>query len=278
MHPGGEVDALFGAAFTEAPFIMRVLLCFIFWGGVIAGGWAAEAGGYRDDPLVKEALAAEARLESEGALRLFLQAAEKYPERAFLLQKIAKQYSDSVVDVTEVEEKRRRARRALEYAERAYALEPGRAENVLSLAVSRGALAVFSDTRTKIEYSRLIKEEATQALGLEPDYDWAHHVLGRWHYEIASLGRGTRFLVRVIYGGFPPASHEEAIKHLERAVALAPEVAPHHLELGFARLAAGQREAAREAFARGLALPSRAKHDEEAKARAREALETLRRG
>ena len=59
------------------------------------------------------------------------------------------------------------------------------------------------------------------------------------------------------------------------AVALAPAVSPHHLELGFAYLAADRPADARAAFNRGLALPSTGKHDEAAKTRAREAIKRL---
>ncbi len=227
------------------------------------------------EDLVKAGLAAEARLETGAALRHFLEADKLKPNDPFILQKIARQYSDSVVDTRDDEEKKRLAQTALDYSLRAVRLEPTNPENVLSVAVSHGKLAVYSDTRTKIEYSRLIKEEAERALALDPNYDWAHHVLGRWHYEVASLGPTTRFFVRLVYGGLPPASNDAAISHLEKAVSLSPQTLAHHLELGFAYLEAGREADARAAFDRGLALPSTEKHDEDAKARARRALARL---
>lgn len=229
------------------------------------------------DNHIREGLAAEARLDTPRALEAFIAADKLKPDDAFILQKIARHYSDSIVDLPTdaVAEKKRRAQLALDYSRRAVALDPGNPENVLSLAVCHGTLAVYSDTRTKITYSRLVKEDAERALALNPDYDWAHHVLGRWHYEVATLGAATRFFVRIIYGGLPDASVAKAVEHLERAVALAPQVAPHHLELGFAYLAADRPADARDAFNRGLALPSAGKHDEAAKSRAREALRSL---
>jgi tetratricopeptide (TPR) repeat protein len=227
--------------------------------------------------LIEQAAIAERNLDSAEALALFLRADQERPNDPFILQKIARHTSDSIVDLPpgDVAEKKRRAELALAYAERAVALNPENAENVLSLAVCHGTLAVYSDTRTKIKYSRLVKEESERALALDPNYDWAHHLLGRWHYEVATLGATTRFLVRVIYGGLPDASVDQAIVHLERAVALAPQTSPHHLELGFAYLAAERLDDARNAFNRGLALPSVLKHDDAAKARAREGLAKL---
>lgn len=231
---------------------------------------AADAG-----DLVREALVAEARLDSRAALQLFQQADAARPNDAFILQKIARQYSDLVVDQPDAEAKQRYARTALDYARRAVALKPDDAVNVLSLAVCHGKLAVYSDTKTKIRYSRLVKEDAERALALDPNYAWAHHLLGRWHYEVAELGVTSRFFVRLLYGGLPPASLDEAIRHLRRATELEPDELNHWLELGFAHAAAGQTDAARAEWARGLAMPSRSKHDDPAKQRARAALAQL---
>lgn len=227
------------------------------------------------DALVREGLAAEAKLDTRKALDLFLTAEKSHPNDAFLLQKIARQYSDLIVDIDEVAEKKASAERALAYAQRSVQLAPANAENVLSLAVCHGKLAVYSDTKEKVNYSRLVREEAERALALDPNYAWAHHVLGRWHYEVSDLGGASRMFVRVFYGGLPPGSRAEAIRHLSRAVELEPTELAHHLELGFAYLADGQVAKARAAFEKGLAMPSRGKHDEPAKERARAALAKL---
>ena len=97
-------------------------------------------------------------------------------------------------------------------------------------------------------------------------------VLGQWHHEVASIGATTRFFVRLIYGGLPAASTTEGVQHLRRAVALNPQNPSHHAELGFALRADGQADAAQQAFARALELPSREKHDLESQARVRAAL------
>jgi tetratricopeptide (TPR) repeat protein len=224
------------------------------------------------DAVLREAQAAESQLDTPRALRLFHQADQLQPDNAFILQKIARQYSDLVPEQATVVQKRQLAQTALEYAQRATALDPTDPVNVLSLAVCHGKLAVYSDTRTKIAYSRQVREEAERALQLNPRYAWAHHVLGRWHYEVATLGATSRLFVRLLYGGLPDASLAEAIRHLRLAVELEPDELNHVLELGFAYAASGQPALARSEWQRGLAMPSRGKHDEPAKQRAREAL------
>ena len=227
------------------------------------------------DPLVREALAAEARFDSTAALDAFLQADRTHPNNAFILRKISRQYSDLTIDTPDEAEKKRLCTESLAYSLRAVELQPDNAFNVLSLGIAYGKLGMVSDIRTRIENSRLVLRYAEQALQLNPDYDYAHHVLGRWHYEVASLGAGTRFLVKLIYGGLPPASTSEGVRHLRRAVELSPNSPSHHVELGFALLADGQREAAHESLAHALTLPVQEKHDAQALERARAALAKL---
>lgn len=225
--------------------------------------------------LLARARTAEGKLESARALEFYQQADRAQPNDASILQKIARQYSDLVLDQADDRERKRFAQAALDYAQRAVALNPRDPVNVLSLAVSHGKLAVYSDPKTKIAYSRLVKVEAERALALDPNYAWAHHVLGRWHHEVASLGLTSRWVVRLLYGGLPGASPEQALVHLHRAVAIEPDELNHHLELGFALAVAQQPAAARQVWAHGLQLPSRGKHDESAKQRARAALAAL---
>jgi tetratricopeptide (TPR) repeat protein len=227
-------------------------------------------------PAVLEGLAAEKRFDSKTALAAFLRADDAHPNDAFILQKISRQYSDLTIDATSEAEKKRLCVEALAYGKRAAELQPDNAVHLLSLGISYGKLGLYSDIRTRIEYSRLVRQYAEQALALNPDYDYAHHVLGRWHYEVSSLGGATKFFVRLVYGGLPPASTREAVRLLKRAVELSPACPAHRVELGFALLSDGQRQAARKMFDDALSLPPQEKYDLEACARAREALARLK--
>jgi tetratricopeptide (TPR) repeat protein len=244
---------------------------------LVVGLWLAAAVGRAADPaaLVKEALAAEARFDSRTALELFRLADAARPNDPTVLQKMARQYSDLSFDTTDAAEQKRLCVAALACAERAVALAPKDPVNVLSLAVCYAKIGFCSDTRTKIADSRRVREYAEQALALDPNYGYAHHVLGQWHYEVASLGAATRMFVRLVYGGLPEASTAEGVRHLRRAVELEPKLPAHHAELGFALLADGQRGAARQEFEQALALPTCEKYDNEARRRVREALAKL---
>ncbi len=227
------------------------------------------------DGLMQQAAAAEARQDSQTALELYQRADKISPDNPAVLQKIARQYSDLVAVQPEIAGKKHYAEIALDYSQRAVALAPENAVNVLSLAVCHGKLALYSDTRDKVNYSRLVWEETNRALALNPNYAWAHHVLGRWNCEVASLHSVSKFFVKLLYSELPPASTDEGVRQLQIATKLEPDELNHWLELGFAYLAAGENDQARAQWNQCLAMHSRGIHDDSAMKKARDALVKL---
>ena len=223
--------------------------------------------------LVEAGVEAERLHDPEAALDFYRQALALRPDDAFVLQKIAQQISDATFRPGAARPERARVREALDYAQRAAELDPTSAVNRLSVAILHGRLAAYGGARDKVEHARRVREHAEAALALDPQYAWAHHVLGRWHVEMAELGATARAFAAVLFGGLPPASREEGIRFLEHAVALEPEAVAHRVELAFAYARAGRTDEARAAWTRSLELEPRAIYDLPAQQRAREALE-----
>ncbi len=225
--------------------------------------------------LYARGLQAQEELRTNNALSVLLQVEKLAPDNPKVLQKIARQYSDSTIDTPDDTRQQQLLEKALRYSERAAELDPTDPVNVLSLAIVKGKIASIQGNKAKVEAARMIKADARRAIELDPDYAWAHHVLGRWHREVNELGSIARFFTKILYGGLPEASIDEAVFHLEKATELEPENLNHFLELGFAYQAAGEVGKARINFGRGLEMPNREKHDASAKRRARAALADL---
>jgi tetratricopeptide (TPR) repeat protein len=124
-----------------------------------------------------------------------------------------------------------------------------------------------------VEASRRIKTCAETAIKLNPRNDFAWHMLGRWHQELAQVSGVTRTLAQIVYGGLPSASLEEAKTCFEKAAALAPKRLIHAVELGRTYALLGKKDEARQWIRRGLSLPDRDKDDPETRQRG---LATLR--
>jgi len=240
------------------------LLVFAAWPLHAAGDWIEQG-----DLLDKQFKSAE-------ALAAYERAAAVDPNDAELQRKIAKQYVELVLDASSRKEQLRLAQLGYDRALKAKTLDPSDAETRLTVAVAAGRLAYYSsDPRVKMELSRVVKNESDEALRLRPRYALAWHFIGRWHYEMATLNPLLRRVAEAIYGKLPPASQDEAIRNLARAVELEPDNALFHAELGRAYLAAGRKAEARRELEKSLSLPNRNRDDAGARQRAKQALSEL---
>lgn len=209
------------------------------------------------------------------ALKFYEAAEKEAPNNADLLISIARQHTYRMNLVTTKAEKIASGRQALAYSERAVKADSKNSDAQLSVAISLGKLAPLIDNRERIEASRRIKQFAEAAIRLDPKNDFAWHILGRWHQALAEMGAGTRVLAKVIYGGIPPASNEEAINCFEKAIALKPGRLLHTIELGRTYAQMGRKEDARKSLQKGLAMPNRDFDDPETKKRGRATLAEL---
>lgn len=187
---------------------------------------------------------------TKAALELFLQAEPLAPDDVQLLLRICRQYSDLVDE----SDSKADGEKSLDYAKRALALDPKSAKAHLSLAVAYGKLTDYVGNKTKLEYSRILKEETEKSIALDPKDDFAWYVLGRWHYGVANVNGVLKVLARVVYGGMPPASNEKAVECLEKSVKLAPKELSHHSALARAYTAVGKNDDAKKEWRTVLTL------------------------
>lgn len=242
---------------------------------VLAMLWLGATGARADfTELVKQGDVYDAQFKPEAALQYYLPAEELKPDDAALLVKIARQH---VYRMSELSKAGQLAsgRTALSYAERAVKLAPNECDSHLALAICLGKLTPLMSNREGIEASRRIKTAAETAVKLNPKNDYAWHLLGRWHQELAQIGGVTRAVALVVYGGLPAASHDEAVRCFQKAVLLKPDRLIHSVELGRTFALMGRKDDAREWINKGLAMPDRDRDDPETRQRGLKTLRSL---
>ncbi|HUK83050.1 MAG TPA: hypothetical protein VLZ12_10520 [Verrucomicrobiae bacterium] len=145
-------------------------------------------------------------------------------------------------------------REAQDLARTAVQLNPNNSKGHTFLAIGVGKLALFYGGRTKVELSNEVKIEAEKAAGLNPNEDLAYHVLGVWNREMAELNWMLKKFAEILYGRFPPASIDDALKDLRKASELAPNVVAHPVELGITLATARQWSEAKSTLDHALAM------------------------
>lgn len=79
--------------------------------------------------------------------------------------------------------------------------------------------------------------------------DLSHHLMGRWHYEMAQLNRIVRTLIRVAFStDLPPGTIQDALSCYQQAAKLNPGCVAHQVEIGRCLSRLGRRADAMEAL------------------------------
>ena len=208
------------------------------------------------------------------ALAAYENALKKDPNNATVLVKIGKQYGDMMPSLAGGA-KKEAGRKSLEYSRKAVAADPKSSDSHLAVALSLGKNTEFMGNKEKLQTSREIKSEAETALRLNSKSDYAHHMLGRWHQEMADIGGASRLIAKVIYGSVPKGSYQEALDHFDKARKINKHRLIHQIEYGRTLAMMGRDAEAKTEIQKGLNMPNREADDAESKARGRKTLGDL---
>jgi tetratricopeptide (TPR) repeat protein len=228
------------------------------------------------DALIQQGDVYDQKFEPIKALEYYLAAEKIEPENLHLLLSIARQYRHQAADTSAIATKLRLAQKAMTYAKKAQAKAPQEAEAHLSVAITHAKMVPILGNKEKVEASREVRKAVDKAIELDPGKELAWHVLGSWHQRLSELGSVKRTMAKLLYGGLPEATPEQAVKCFQTAILLNPKRPMHHIELGRTYALMGKTAEAKKAIEKGLALPNVGKDDADSKALGREALATLK--
>ncbi len=117
------------------------------------------------------------------------------------------------------------------YAETALKVDPNNSESNCVMAMALGRNSMSKTTKEKLTTAKEVKKYADISIKLDPQNWKAWHVLGRWNYELSKLNVLEKTVVKVFYGGLPPASLKQSIYAFERTRSLRPEFLLNYLEM-----------------------------------------------
>lgn len=225
--------------------------------------------------LLRRADELDARQEVVAALTLLEEANAKFANHAEILIRLAKQQSNQIFEVKADAEKKRLAALCLVTAERAVAADTNSARARLSVGICLAKNFPYVDNQTKVNYSRRLKEESERAIALDPKLDLAYHMLARWHFEVAEMNFILRGIAKLVYGGLPKGTLEDAQANFEKAITLAPKRIIHRHQLAQTLLALRKKPEAVAQLQHCLSLSPADKDDAEARKGAAKQLREL---
>jgi tetratricopeptide (TPR) repeat protein len=188
--------------------------------------------------------------------------------------------SHEAIDLGEFDDAKRDSLYQLgeQYARRAVQADgkSSMAHFALAKAIGRRSLALGKKERVK--YAGDVHREANESLRLDSANAGGLHVLGRWHAEIMRLSGFSRFMAKNVLGGktFGEANWKDAVRLMEKAVALEPDRIVHRLELAAIYADTGDKAKAREQYQTALRLKPMVYNDKHYQEQAQKALAALK--
>lgn len=203
-----------------------------------------------------QGLVYEKSLDPQSAIACLELATRLQPHNLDYIARLAKQWTDmSFSPGVSTQRARELNKQALFIAEKILEKDPKHLTGTIALCVSKGRLAFFSDNRAKVHLAKEAEDLARHGLQLAPKNDLFHHLMGRWHFEMAGLNVLARTFVRIVYGALlHPGSYHGALREFEEASRLAPYRVIHHIQLGKTHWKLGNKEEARKALEHALEL------------------------
>jgi len=205
---------------------------------LLAGGVRAEDVSFTNS-LARAALA-EQRGDVSAALEIYAGAERLAAANSAALCVLTRRYCDLMYLTNAATIQKELVERAQACALQAVAADGKNATAHACLAICYAKSCAFAGLKDELAYTRLFKLEAEKTLALDPRQDIACYLLGRWNYGLANVGLLSRAFVKVVYGGLPKASNEDAIKYFQQAIGLAPNRIIHHAGLAMVYEATGE--------------------------------------
>jgi tetratricopeptide (TPR) repeat protein len=147
---------------------------------------------------------------------------------------------------------------------KAVSVDSSIAKTHLAYAIAIGRLSEHANTKIQIKYAKLVKTEAETAIRQDPKLGTAYHILGKWHYIVAGFNYLELSMIKLLFGGIPGGTYNDAVHNFEMAVKFEPNRCLHYLELAksyMARNEKGDKESAISSLNKGIKIVSR-NHEE----------------
>lgn len=165
---------------------------------------------------------------------------------------------------------------AKKYATKALVIDSSDVASNYVMAVALGRMALISPAKEKVAASRSIKHYAERALYYDPNHAGAYYVLGKWNYEVANLNFAERSAAKLLFGGIPNGSLDNAIKNFAQSIKLDPGYLIAYPDLAKSLEEKGYREEAKKILTAALTLPPKTEDDPAYLQQCRQMLEKLK--
>ncbi len=218
----------------------------------------------------------ERLFKNQSALQSYFAALALESNNDEILWRISRTYVDlgEHLPIGTDEEKRQQLatyEMALEYANKALAVDPRCSMAYVRRAIANGRIALFKGVWESLDLVKQAKTDLERAIELDAANSSAYYVLGRTHAKVSERPRIVRWPL-----GLGWASLDDAVEKYEQAIALRPNFIRYRLDCARAYVELDEYEKARAHLTSIPTLPTMDEDDDQFRKEATELLERIR--
>jgi len=227
------------------------------------------------DALMKEAEKSERDLKETDALNKYKDILAVQPANIQALNKAAELTGRIGNRLKDEKQKADYFTTARNYADAALKTDHNNADANAAIAAAAMRAASINGGKERARNLRDMKNYADSALLINPNHARALYILGKWNYELNTMNVADKAAVKVLFGGMPKASLENAIVNFEKARAADVFLMIDYLDLANAYIKFHQTDKSIEVLNKMMKLPPRTEDDMGYKAEGKKLLATL---
>ncbi len=227
------------------------------------------------DALIKEAEKAERDLKEADALHKYKEILVIQPEHVKALWKSAELTGRIGNRLKDEKQRAAQFETAKTFAFLALKSNHEDADANYAVAATSMRFATVTGGKERARFLRDMKNYADSALIINANHARALYVLGKWNFEMIDMNAADKAAIKVLFGGMPKASIDEAIINFEKARIADPFLAVDYLDLAKAYIKFHRTDKAIDVLNKMVKLPPRTEDDQQLKAEGKSLLASL---
>jgi tetratricopeptide (TPR) repeat protein len=225
--------------------------------------------------LLEEAKAFDRQYNTPQAILKYDEALKSNPNQIAILVRMVEIYCSGLEEIKEEESKKVQLNKAKEYLLLAKTIDSTHADYLYLKAVYLGKLIETSPIKEKAQYTKEIKSLLDDALTQDSNHVKSLYTLAKWNEEVSGLNPAVKAAMKVIFGGLPPASRDQALELHQKARKLNPGFLANNYDLALLLKKTNKPSQAIEVLQAQMKLPTKTKEELEFKNLSKQLLQNL---
>lgn len=224
---------------------------------------------------LEEAKAFERQYNTGQAILKYEESLKENPNQLSVLVRLIEIYCFGLEEKSQEEIRISQLNKAKEYLNKAKQIDSTQTDYLYVKAVLLGQLIEVSPVKEKAQFTKEIKSLLDEALSKDPNHVKSLYTLAKWNEEVSGLNPAVRTAMKVIFGGLPPASRENAIELHQKARKLNPGFLANNYDLALLLKKTNKPSQAIELLEYQMKLPTKTSEEFAFKNKSKQLLQSL---